>query len=139
MSFPLWEYIDTDTGGSNNGYNDVVDVTLEQLYDGILRWQADDPTPGIPHENRSNDEFYLTSAGKVCTSGRNEQCDPGDVCEAYACKTGDPHGGNIRDFAFQLATELGVAETAFWETIIASRCMGIQDDWYPFTGGYQYY
>lgn len=138
LQFVLWEYLDTNTSGSDNSRSDGVDVTLKQLYDGLRRWHADDPPGSDPRANRSNAEFHLTPTGKKCGSGRNEQCEPGQVCLAQICQAGDPHGGNVRDFAAHLAAEMGDPETAYWETIISSPCFGLTDDVHPYEGGYQF-
>lgn len=53
------------------------------------------------------------------------------------CRTGDPHGENVRDWIHHIAAHLGVSETDYWRALATSPCVGVADNTYPFTGGYR--
>lgn len=131
----LWDFIDTSTSGSDDGYTDNVDLTLVNIMTSLQNWMA--YLPGNPGLNRSANEWYETNTQFPCAT--NYDCGAGDVCSpgSHTCYTGDVHGDNIRDWAYHIAVQSGLSETSLWQTLTSCPCVLPADNSYPFTGGYR--
>ena len=92
-------------------------------------------TSGSQGQNRTANEQYFVSESDYCVNTMD--CDAGEVCMSNDCKSGDPHGENIRDWIYHLAIDLGASDTQAWQTLQSSPCVGSGDDSYPFRGGYR--
>jgi hypothetical protein len=131
----LWDFIDTSTSGSDDGYTDSVNLNLANLMTALQNWKA--YLPGNPGLNRSANEWYMNEVNFYCNT--NYDCGAGDVCNPRTgkCWTGDPHGGNVRDWAYHIGLQAGLSDTTMWETLASCPCILPADNSYPFTGGYR--
>ncbi|MBM4398040.1 MAG: hypothetical protein FJ087_20430 [Deltaproteobacteria bacterium] len=127
----FWEFIDTSTTGAD-AHADYFDITLKALMDSLLTLKN---TPGSQGQNRTANEQYFVDQSDYCDDAMD--CDPGEVCKSHDCKAGDPHGGNLRDWIYHLAIDLGRSDLDAWKTLQSSPCVGTGDDSYPFRGGYR--
>jgi hypothetical protein len=127
----LWEFIDTSTADTDV-YADYFDLTLTTVMDSLLTLKN---TNGYQGQNRTANEQYFVSEGVPCVGAID--CNPGEVCDNGDCKSGDPHGGNIRDWTYHLAINLGASDTEAWQTLQSSQCVGTGDNSFPFRGGYR--
>lgn len=130
--YGLWEFLDTDTS-NDDAYGDYVDLTLEDLYDGLVHLQN---TSGSTGQNQTANERSGESVTLTPCSDADD-CSAGDACylDGY-CWTNDPHGSNLRDWVAHLATTSGESETDLWQTMVSSPCIGSVDNSWPFEGGY---
>jgi hypothetical protein len=129
----LWEFIDTDTGNTD-AWSDSFDETMDTVMDALVTLQN---TPGTQGQNRTADEMYQVNTYNYCD--HTAHCAAGQVCINSYCRSGDPHGGNIRDWVYHLAANLSRSDTDAWRTLVSSPCIGDADDSYPFRGGYFMY
>ena len=132
--YGIWEWLDTDT--SNSSYTDAVDLTLKEVMDSLVTLQE---TSGSAGENRTADEpVYTVVPYSSCAD--SDDCDPGEVCLATEmCYGGDPHAGNLMDWAYHLAADqAGLSQTDVTLSFSGSPCVGARDDTYPYTGGYRF-
>jgi hypothetical protein len=157
----LWEYIDTSTTQPwVTDWDDNVDVTLTDMMDSLIAWfdwtsstcrddggcwtgekclEDIESTKRCHGRNRTAQERWMEDAGTNCTPKDSEQCDPGEVCSpGGVCFEGDPHGGNIRDWAYHLGVELSISATYITHVLWQTECIGYNDDAFPFDGGYHY-
>ncbi|GMV38510.1 MAG: hypothetical protein AMXMBFR64_02260 [Myxococcales bacterium] len=136
--YGLWEYIDTSTNNADS-FADYVDLTLKDLFDAMVLWQASPAQNGV---NRSSAEWFYTATAQSCAS-HQACCDysgcpyPGSVCENGVCQIGDPHGNNVRDWVYWMAVQQGAGETNYARTLPSSPCLGVEDNTWPFNGGFR--
>jgi hypothetical protein len=132
-AFALWDLIDADTSGSDDGVADNVDTTLKVLIDALY---ANSLANGSAGQNRTFQEFTATNMSVGCSD--NEGCGPGECCmkTSPTCHSGDTSGGNIGDLAYFLQLQ-GVSGN-IPNTIKSSACMkGAPDQTHPFNGSYR--
>lgn len=126
----LWNLIDSSSANTYYCKSDTVDLTVHDLIVALQAWQAG-PQNG---QNGDADEMSLIGTTTLCSSSAG--CSPGEVCAgdvSNICYSGDPHGSNLRDWIRYLPS--GVQSAAV-SSIISQECVGIEDNAYPFRGGY---
>lgn len=129
-AFALWNLIDSSSANTYYCKSDTVDLTVHDLIVALQAWQAG-PQNG---QNGDADEMSLVNPTGVCTSSAG--CSTGEVCAGTGsdqCYSGDPHGSNLRDWIRYLPS--WIQSTAV-SSIISQECVGIEDNSYPFRGGY---
>src|SRR5690606_822054 len=125
-AFALWNLIDSSQTDAYYCKTDTVDLTVHDLITALQAWQ-NGPQNG---QNGDANEMSLVNPVGNCTS--TEQCPSGGVCAGDItdlCYSGDPHGSNLRDWIRYLPS---IVQGASVTSIISQRCVGIQDDSYPF-------
>ncbi len=159
----LWEFIDTSTTNTYLGYADQYDVTMKQLMDGLLHFRDNNAptcvsdancwsgevcqdwemlgvvTKRCHGRNRTAQERWRQFSGSTCATPYNsDQCPIGQVCsDEGRCYSGDVHGSNVRDWAYNLAQHLGTSDTAAQSTLNSSLCLRYFDNTPPsFDWGY---
>lgn len=131
--YALWDLIDASAAGADS-YSDYANLTIADLADALEVWQAE---PCVQGQNQSPCEFYETLAAPLIYCADNEDCADGDVCTGAYCRTGDPHGNNLRDWIHHLASVALLPETTLWQTLQSSPCVGLGRNTAPFNGGYR--
>lgn len=132
----LWELIDSDTSGADDGVSDSVNTDLHTIMNAVA---ANASATGSPGQNRTVQEYAAVVTPYFCSS--NESCSSGYACYSNQSKCyspdangADPHAGNIGDLAAYLPG--GIGNVA--DTIKSSPCMrGGPVDSYPYSGSYQ--
>jgi len=134
--YALWDFFDTDTAGTD-AYGDYVDLTLKEVMDSLVSLKE---YPGQPGENRTGNEHSEVDTATQCASV--DDCNLGETCfkdtnRYNSCHTGDPHGSNIRDWAWHIANDqAGYDDDDLRETLESGQCMRGNRMVYPYPHGY---
>jgi len=139
----IWEFIDSDTSGSDGGFSDDVDVRMKEVMDslyGLSQW------PGNPGDNASSVEAIFTPDSPPISCSDNQDCANGEACikpavSGATCFHGDPHGSNIYDLVVHMIlldwTYNWTGGGDFLSTLKSSACIGSVENSHPFTGGFR--